>query len=86
MMVYAETPCDVLLVPKFIFYSLIDRYPLFKHQMLLVAHSRLVLQGIKPTELAPDMEKDFQNAMLVWVYYKINLLSFSRYLADCIKL
>ena len=36
MMVYAETPCDFVLCPQYIFYSLIERYPLFKNQVKLL--------------------------------------------------
>lgn len=62
MMVYAETPCDFLMIPKFIFFSLCDRYPLFKNQMLLVAHSRILLQGIDPVVYAPSLKKSFKEA------------------------
>lgn len=62
MMVYAEMPCDFLLIPKFIFYSLIDRFPLFKNQMLLVTNSRVRLQGIDPVEHAPFLESAFHEA------------------------
>jgi hypothetical protein len=65
MIVYAETACDFLMVPKFMFYSLIDRYPLFKNQMLLVAHSRIVLQGIDPEKHAPFLTRAFQEAAYV---------------------
>lgn len=62
MMVYAEMPCDFLLIPKFIFYSLIDRFPLFKNQMLLVTNSRVRLQGIDPVEHAPFLASAFIEA------------------------
>ena len=68
MMVYAEMPCDFLLIPKFIFYSLIDRFPLFKNQMLLVTNSRVRLQGIDPVEHAPFLASAFIEAALALLY------------------
>ena len=62
MIVYAETACDFIMIPKFMFYSLIDRYSLFKNQMLLVAHSRIGLQGIDPNTHAPFLKKAFEEA------------------------
>ncbi|XP_063686150.1 potassium/sodium hyperpolarization-activated cyclic nucleotide-gated channel 4-like isoform X2 [Bolinopsis microptera] len=62
MVVYAETACDFLMIPKYMFYSLMERYPLFKNQMLLVCHSRIVLQGIDPEKHAPFLKNDFDSA------------------------
>eukprot|EP00116_Pleurobrachia_bachei_P019174 sb/3479436/ len=61
--VFAEVPCDCLLIPKYIFYAMLDRFPMFKSQMLLVCHSRLSLQGLNPMEYAPFLKNAFLEAL-----------------------